>query len=141
MPSQRQTRVGNRLREEISRILLREIEDPRLRLVTLTDISLSPDLKHARIFFSAVGTDVEPDEVLKGLRRARKFIQRRLADEADLRFTPSLEFRWDPTAERAQRVEAILRGLHGPDGPGSEDPDDQEPPEDPDENPDTVEDP
>ncbi|HJN19111.1 MAG TPA: 30S ribosome-binding factor RbfA [Armatimonadota bacterium] len=140
MPNQRQTRVANRVREEIARILLREIEDPRVRLVTITDVSVSPDLKHARVFFSSVSGDSTPEETIKGLRRARKFIQRRLADTADLRFTPRLDFRLDPTAEQAQRVEEILRGLNVPPADSDDAPNDEEPPEDPDEDTDAVED-
>jgi ribosome-binding factor A len=112
MPNQRQMRVARRLQEEISRILLREIDDPLVRMVTLTDVDVSPDLKHARVWFSVVGEgEDDPEQVLKGLRRARKFIQGRLADEGELRYVPMLDFRFDATAQRAQRVEAILRQL------------------------------
>ncbi len=120
MPTQRQVQMARRLAEEISRIILREVDDPVVRLVTITDVELTPDLRRARVFFSVIGTPApEPEEVLRGLRRARKFIQRCLAEQAELRFTPTLEFRYDPTAERAQRVETILRqiaeerGAHG----------------------------
>jgi ribosome-binding factor A len=110
MPTQRQIQMGRRLAEEISRILLREVDDPLVRLVTVTDVELTPDLKHARVFFSAIGAGTA-EEALRGLRRARKFIQQRLAEQAELRFTPTLEVRHDPTAQRAQRVEAILRQI------------------------------
>jgi ribosome-binding factor A len=104
--------MGRRLAEEISRILLREVDDPVIRLVTVTDVELSPDLKHARVFFSVIGDPApDPAETLRGLTRARKFIRRCLAQQAELRFTPSLEFRYDPTAEQAQRVETILRQI------------------------------
>jgi len=104
-------RMARRLHEEIARILLREVEDPLIRLVTITDGAISPDLKHARVFFSVVGEDAEATDALHGLRRASKFIRHRLADEAELRFTPELEFRHDPTAAKAQRIEAILHRL------------------------------
>ncbi len=112
MPTQRQARMARRIQEEVSRILLREIDDPLVRFVTITDVELSPDLKHARVFFSVVGDDEDrPTEALKGLRRAAKHIRYVLAQEAELRFTPALEFRHDPTARRAQRIEAILHRL------------------------------
>ncbi|MBM3474805.1 MAG: 30S ribosome-binding factor RbfA [Armatimonadetes bacterium] len=120
MPTQRQTRVARRLQEEIARLLLREIEDPLIRFVTITDVEVSPDLKCARVFFSVMGTD-DPAETLKGLRRASRYIRHRLAEEAELRYTPTLDFRYDATAERAQRIEAILHrlaeegSLHPPD--------------------------
>lgn len=104
--------MARRLAEEISRVLLREVDDPLVRLVTITDVAVTPDLKHARVFFSVIGTPApEPEEALRALRRARKFIQRCLAEQAELRFTPTLEFRYDPTAQRAQRIETILRQI------------------------------
>ncbi|MGQ9732808.1 MAG: 30S ribosome-binding factor RbfA [Candidatus Zipacnadales bacterium] len=112
MRTQRQIRVARRLREEIARILLREADDPLLRQVTITDVEVASDLKFARVFFSVLGPDPEAvRNALKGLRRARKFVQQRLADEGELRYTPTLDFRYDPTAERAQRIEEILRRL------------------------------
>jgi ribosome-binding factor A len=105
-------RVARRLQTEIARILLREVEDPLIRLVTITDVEVSPDLKHARVFFSALGEGADdPLATLRGLRRARKFIQHRLAEDAELRFTPRLDFRYDVTAQRAQRIEEILHRL------------------------------
>jgi ribosome-binding factor A len=120
-------RMARRVQEELSRILLREIDDPLVRLVTVTDVELSPDLKHARVFFSvlAEGEDA-PTEALRGLRRAAKHIRYLLAQEGELRFTPALEFRFDPTAQRAQRIEAILHQLHEEGGLGSEEPEDEE---------------
>jgi ribosome-binding factor A len=124
-------RVARRLQTEIARILLREVEDPLIRFVTITDVEVSPDLKHARVFFSVLGEGADdPLETLHGLRRARKFIQHRLAEDAELRFTPMLDFRYDATAQRAQRIEEILHQLadegeehsEGPDGePDAED--------------------
>jgi ribosome-binding factor A len=112
MPTQRQLRVADRLREEISRILRLEVEDPRVGFVTLTDVEVSPDLKHARIFFSVLGGGPdEPQEALRGLVRARRFIRKCLAEQAELRYTPELEFRYDPTAERAQRIDTLLHQI------------------------------
>lgn len=135
MPRQRQTRVANRIREELARIILREIEDPLVRSVTLRDVEVSPDLKHARVFFGVLDPTHDSAEVLKGLRRARKFLQRCVAEQADLRFTPTLEFRHDPTAERAQRIEEILQGLAEAGELTANEPDDSERIETPDEDP------
>ncbi|MBM3499396.1 MAG: 30S ribosome-binding factor RbfA [Armatimonadetes bacterium] len=133
MPTQRQTRMARRVQEELSRILLREIDDPLVRLVTITDVELSPDLKHARVFFSVLGGQEDaPDGALRGLRRAARHIRYLLAQEGELRYTPSLDFRFDPTAQRAQRIEAILHRLHEEGGlrsEGSEEPLDGDSPE------------
>ena len=112
MPTQRQVRVARRLREEIARILLRQVDDPLIRRVTITDVRVAPDLKSARVFFSVVERGPgDAQDALNGLRRARKFIQQHLAGEGELRYTPTLDFRHDPTAERAQRIEEILHQL------------------------------
>jgi ribosome-binding factor A len=121
MPTQRQLRVADRLRREIAHILRREVEDPRVGFVTITDVEVSPDLKHARVFFSVLGDSPdEPREALRGLIRARSFIRKCLADQAELRFTPELEFRYDPTAERAQRIEMLLHQIAAERGPAEE---------------------
>jgi len=123
-------RVARRLQEEIARLLLREIDDPLVRFVTITDVEVAPDLKSARIFFSVVGEGADdPAQALAGLRRARKFIQHRLAEEAELRFTPVLDFRYDPTAERAQRIETILKSIAAEGGLSRDPADDQTEPE------------
>lgn len=121
MPSQRQLRVADRLKEEIARILRVEVEDPSIGFVTITDVEVAPDLKHARVFFSALGGGPEgPQKALRGLLRARKFIRKCLADQAELRYTPELEFRHDATVERAQRIETIFHQIADERGPVEE---------------------
>jgi len=121
MPTQRQLRVADRLKQEIAHILRREVEDPRVGFVTITDVEVSPDLKHARVFFSVLGDSPDqPQEALRGLVRARSFIRKCLADQAGLRYTPELEFRYDATAERAQRIETLLHQIAAERGPGEE---------------------
>jgi len=124
MPTQRQMRMARRIQEELSRILLREIDDPLVRRVTITDVELSPDLKHARVFFSVLGEDEDqPVAALRGLRRAAGHMRYLLAQEGELRYTPALDFRFDPTAQRAQRIESILHRLHEEGGLRPEEPD------------------
>ncbi|NIO10515.1 MAG: 30S ribosome-binding factor RbfA [Deltaproteobacteria bacterium] len=95
--------------EFISRVLNREINDPRVGVVTLTGIKISNDLKHAWVYFSILGDQERKDEVLSGLQSATGFIRSRIARELKLRFVPTLEFFYDEAQTNAQRIEELLR--------------------------------
>jgi ribosome-binding factor A len=113
--AKRPQRVAEQIREVLGRGM-RELRDPRVGFVTLTDVIVSPDLKHARVFVSTMQADPQP--VLAGLRRAVPFLKRTLAREASLRFVPELSFRLDESVAGGFAVERILDDLragHEPD--------------------------
>jgi ribosome-binding factor A len=109
MTSQRQESVGRELQREISRILRLDIDDPLIGFVTITDVEMSPDLRHATVYFSVLGDEEQKRESGKGIRRAAKYIRGLIAERMELRYTPSLRFELDETAEKAQRIEELLR--------------------------------
>jgi len=109
MEFQRSDRVGDLLLRALADLLTREIRDPRVQSINLTGIKVSKDLRHARIFFSAFGADINRDDALAGLKRATGFIRSRLGKELSLRFVPSLEFIYDETEAEAQRIESLLK--------------------------------
>lgn len=109
MTTQRQESVGRQLQEEIARILRNDIDDPLIGFVTITGVDMSPDLRHARVYFSVLGDDEQKRESGKGIRRAAKFIRGLIAERMELRYTPTLRFELDETAEKAQRIEKLLR--------------------------------
>ena len=111
MATQRQQRVQELLRAEISDIIRSELRDPLIGFVTVTDVEVSPDLRHARVFISALGSAEAQEASFRALRRAAKFVRGRLAGRLELRYIPELTFRYDATAERAQRLEHVLRDL------------------------------
>jgi ribosome-binding factor A len=76
----------------------------------LTSVDTAPDLRHAWVYVSVLGTDSERRRSLDGLRSAHGFLQRRVADELHLKHTPTLDFVYDDTTDRAQRIEALLEG-------------------------------
>jgi ribosome-binding factor A len=127
MPAKRTDRVGALLKSALADLLLRNVKDPRVGLVTVTGVDLSPDLKHARVFVSALGDAEARARSLAGLASARAFLQAQAGRRIGLRFTPELRFEIDPSIEAADRVERLLRELHSgspqvpPDAP---DPDD-----------------
>jgi ribosome-binding factor A len=113
-------RVGQVIRDEIADILRREITDPLIGFVTLMDVEVSPDLRHAKVFFSVLGTPEQVQDSIKGLLRARKHINALLADRLDLRYIPKLRFIYDETAAKAQRMEQLLRDQQETLGPDME---------------------
>jgi ribosome-binding factor A len=109
-PSPRQLRVGEEVRHGLARIFARgEINDPALAGVTLTvtEVRMSPDLKHALAFVMPLA-GVHTAETLAGLKRGAPFLRALLAQEVTLRFLPSLAFRLDTSFEHANRINEIL---------------------------------
>ncbi len=102
-------RVDEAMREVLSDAVSSDLKDPRIGFVTVTDVKTSPDLRHARVFVSVLGTPDEREATLAGLRSAHGLLQRRVGGELRLKRTPALEFVPDDTAERAQRIEELLR--------------------------------
>jgi ribosome-binding factor A len=108
MPSRRPERVSGLLHEALAEILFREVKDPRVDGITLTGVSLSPDLKLAKIFFSTLHPE-DREEALAGLQSASGYIKRQIAMRLRLRFMPGLRFVYDETLETANRLESLLR--------------------------------
>ena len=108
MGAQRMRRVDAALRQVIGDAVARELKDPRVGFVTVTDVTTSADLSHARVYVSVLGDAGEREATLDGLRSAHGFLQARLGSELDLKRTPTLEFIYDDTTDRAMRLESLL---------------------------------
>ncbi|MBI4518854.1 MAG: 30S ribosome-binding factor RbfA [Deltaproteobacteria bacterium] len=124
MTGHRTERVADALRAVIAELLVRDIKDPRIGMVTLTGVEMSPDLKHARVFFSCLGDEAAHQRSLAGLRSASGFIKAQAARRLKLRFTPEITFIFDPALERAERLATLLRQAEQPDqeaAPGDRD--------------------
>lgn len=113
-------RISQMIRDEIADILRRDIDDPLIGFVTLTEVEVSPDLRFAKVFFSVLGTPEEIKDSIKGILRARKHINALLADRIDLRYIPKLRFVYDETAAKAQRMAQLLNAEGGKLGPDME---------------------
>ena len=112
MPSQlRLQRIGERIREELSSMVVREISDPRLLGISITDAKVDRELAFADIYVSAIEGKQRSQEILAGLEHARGFIRHTLAERIELRVFPRLRFHWDPTPEKADQIERILAEL------------------------------
>jgi ribosome-binding factor A len=108
MSSDRMRRVDEAIRQVIGDALASDLKDPRVGFVTVTDVKTSADLSHARVYVSVLGEPRERDETLAGLRSAHGYLQSRLARELKLKRTPTLEFSYDDTTDRAMRVDALI---------------------------------
>lgn len=110
--SRRTERLNHFIRDEISDLLRREAKDPRLGvLVTVTHVAISPDLQHARVFISVMGTEAEKAGVMTALDAASGFLRRELAARLRLRHSPALSFCYDHSLERAGRVLQVMSEL------------------------------
>src|ERR671932_115948 len=102
-------RVDEAMREVLSAAITSELKDPRVGFVTVTAVDTAPDLRQARVYVSVLGSGGVRRRSLDGLRSAHGYLQRRVADELHLKHTPTLDFVYDDTAERAQRIESLLK--------------------------------
>lgn len=107
--TRRSTQVADVIRAELSTILQRELNDPELGFLTVTEVELSPDLKFARVFVSSLDKPKERQKALAALKHAAGRIRHLLAQRGGLRYTPELEFRLDETAERAATIDRLLQ--------------------------------
>lgn len=112
--AKRPRQVGDMIQREVAVILQREVSDPRLSQVSITSVSLSPDLKNARIYFTLLDNS-NLSEVMKALEKASGFIRHCVATRTSLRYTPRLEFSFDQTLESAERMTRMLQDLPAPD--------------------------
>lgn len=107
----RPERVADILREEISEIVGYELEDPRLTMVTVTDVRLSDNLRDAQVFVTIAGDEKEHQLALAALRHAAPYVRKQLSLSLNLPRTPEIHFVRDTVEERAERVDALLQEL------------------------------
>lgn len=120
MQGKRLERVNQLVKEELSRVLQRELKDPRLGFVTVTEVDVSPDLRVAKVYVSVLGSEGQWVASFKALESARGFMWNWLRRHLDLRVTPELLFRPDHSMEHAARMQTLLAGLQGEGRGGSE---------------------
>ena len=112
MSTRRQRQVAELLHQEISLLLQRQVRDPRLGFVTVTDVDVTPDLRLATVYVSVMGGDDEVKQTLDGLKSATGFFRRKLGSTLSLRFMPELSFRLDKSLEQGLHIDQLLDSLH-----------------------------
>jgi len=105
-------RVNSLIRQEISQLLQRQVKDPRLgTFITVTEVSTSADLKHAKVFVSCIGSKEGKQETLSVLAAASGFFRSELAGRLKLRYIPELSFHWDDSIERGDHLLRLIDGV------------------------------
>jgi ribosome-binding factor A len=115
----RVARINEQLKQEISLLVRDEVRDPRVGLTTITAVQASPELDHAKVYFTAMGSDDEQQEALTGMRSAAPFIRGQLGRRLHMRRIPELHFELDRVLAEAQRIERLLREALPPEGSGA----------------------
>ena len=121
MPGVRKERLEELLRREISDIIHREVKDPRIGFVTVTDAEVTGDLSYAKVFVSVLGTAEEQAATLKGLNSATRFIRGEFGQRIKLRQVPEISFRFDPSVQHGARIHELLEQIKREEGEGGED--------------------
>jgi ribosome-binding factor A len=103
-------RVNEALREVLSSRIAGGLKDPRIGFVTVTGVETSPDLRHARVYVSVIGTEEERRETMAGLDAAHGLLQADIARETHMKHTPQLTFVYDDTLEKGMRITELLEG-------------------------------
>jgi len=108
VPGHRPQRLGQRILEEVSELLLGELKDPRIASATVTAVRVTPDMRQAFVGISVIGSAKEKKQTLEGLGAAAPFIRHELAERLDIRRVPDLTFQLDDSDERAARIDELL---------------------------------
>jgi ribosome-binding factor A len=108
----RHERVGEEIAHEINAMLAGELKDPRLEgSVVASEVRVQPDMKHARVFISVIGSNKEQSDAIKALEHASGYIRRELVERLQLRRLPELHFTLDLSQEHVERIEQLLKEM------------------------------
>ncbi len=111
MATRRQRQVADLIQEEISDVIARRVRDPRVEGVTVTEVTVSPDLRYADVYFTVLGDEEAHKDAQAGLTAAAGFVRRELAPRLKLRFLPEIRFHEDRSWERGARIDALLEEI------------------------------
>ena len=116
-PGRRAERVASEIQRVIGQVLVQDVRDQRAATANVTRVQVTPDLRHARIYFAMLSEERgDAAETTAALTRAAPYLRRRLAQDLGLRFTPDLEFFFDEQLDGARRIDSLLRSLHDESG-------------------------
>lgn len=108
----RPARVGDSIRHELTELIMRQVKDPGIGFITITYVKVTPDLQMARVYYTTIGDDKARAQTRRALDRATPFLRRQVGQRLQLRRVPELEFRFDESVERGDRIERIIQDLH-----------------------------
>lgn len=120
MPSFRINKVASLIKNELSLIFLHKIQDSNLGIITVTNLKISPDLRHARVYLSVYNKEKRP-EVLEKVNELKGMIRSELAGRIQIRFVPELDFFIDDTLDYVEKIEGIFKKIHSENGSNGND--------------------
>ena len=120
LPGRRASRVGDLILREIADLLMTKVKDPRVKKTTVTGISVSTDLRYAKVFYSLIGDEQEILEAQKGLESATGFIKREIGLRMDLKYVPDIAFKHDRSLAVGDHMEKLLQKLKTEESSGPE---------------------
>lgn len=104
-------RLAEEIKREVASIIAKDVKDPRLGMISITDVDVSRDLSWAKVYYSQLGSEAEREQTLEGLNRAKGFVRMELAKRLRVRHTPEIIFAFDPSLEHGAKMDALLRTL------------------------------
>ena len=107
----RTARIREQLKEEVSDIIRREVRDPRIGFITITDAEISADLRHAKVFYTVLGDETQIDSTQEALQSAAGLVRREFGQRVRLKFTPEITFHFDSSVRNAARIEELLNQI------------------------------
>jgi ribosome-binding factor A len=112
MQGDRKERIGELIRHEMGRMLLKGLKDPRIGFVTVTHVVVSPDLHYARVLVSVLGTDEQKKDTMEGLKHAAGYLRKEIGRKIRLRYSPEISFQLDESLDYSARIEQALKEIH-----------------------------
>lgn len=109
---ERMEKINEQMKREISQMLQQEFEDPQFMLITVTGVKVTPDLRHARVRFSVLGDDHKINELQTRLDQSRGYFRRLIGRRIRLRYTPQIDFVYDPSVAQSARIEQALQEIN-----------------------------
>lgn len=113
MANLRAERVGEQIKKELADIFTREMKDPRVQFVTVTDVEVTGDLQQAKVYVTVLGEEEDREETLQALRKARGFLRKEIGNRVHLRKTPEIFFEFDESIAYGNRIEKLLKEIKG----------------------------
>ena len=124
----RSQRVVEQIRRELAELIRLEVKDPRVGFITLTDVEITPDYAHAKVYFTNMTGEDDVPEILQGLRRASGFLRRELGRRIRIHTIPELQFHYDRSVEDGSRLSQLIDAVvkddearHEGEGDGADD--------------------
>jgi ribosome-binding factor A len=114
MTAPRRARIADQIQRELAEVIRLQLRDPRIGMVTITGLEMSPDQSHAKVFFTAFGAESAADTALEGLRRAAGFLRTEIAHRLTTRSVPELHFEHDVSIERGARLSRLIEEANKP---------------------------